>query len=852
MIVLAGDTNRYDLTSALDEFLDIEEADSPPTRNNERLDTAHTNVNEHIISCTSEAPLENDAGTQSDHLLLLFEVSIPHIHSFEWVKYRTRDMKEKNKEAFNKEFIAVDWEGLLSNITCPSEMTEALHRTVTEISDRCLPWRDRKIRSTDDPWITDEIRRAIRQRQRRFAKYRRSHKWQEVKDHTNKLIKESKQNFYANAVEELKAKGGSNVPYRILKDLAVPDRPKAWSINQLAPNLTDVELAEKLAEYFGRITDQFSPLDRTRIPQSFSSPFQILSPCEVATRIRQERRVKSAVEGDIPPSQSGILSDFLAIPATRIFNYSLASGTWPSPWLLETQSAIPKNDAASTFNDLRNLSCTNALSKTLESYVLEKLRKEIKIKTNQFGGVKGSGTCHFLIDCWDNILRALDDPDTAASLLSIDFSKAFNRMDHNVCIHALWRAGASRESLSMVASFLDGRRMKFKVGSAFSREKEVRGGSPQGTKLGNFLFVVTINEIESSTEQPPQRIPQEPTSEESSGDEGELGLLRLAGRVGAVRRFDSGVHCTSTPQKLATADGVLRYLDESGRENSSIQEFEQSMLPEPTGWSDIPPWTIKYVDDVNTGESHFARNCCSVFSQAKERKILRATSCQETYRTIEKNASEIGMLVNPTKTQLLCVSAALHSVTSSYIETGEGNRINSQDSLVLLGFRFGDRPSAAPHVDFISEKFNARVWALRHLKAAGVPTNDIVTVYASTIRSVIEYASVVYHSMLTSSQSDTIEAMQRRCLKIIFGHRKSYATALEETGLDTLKKRRENAVLKFALKAAGNEDFSHWFKHPRRTEHNLRNNPRYAENYARTERLYKSPLFFMRRLLNSQ
>ena len=44
-------------------------------------------------------------------------------------------------------------------------------------------------------------------------------------------------------------------------------------------------------------------------------------------------------------------------------------------------------------------------------------------------------------------------------------------------------------------------------------------------------------------------------------DEDILGLLRLAGRICAVRRFNSGVACSSTPRKQGTSDGVLRYMD---------------------------------------------------------------------------------------------------------------------------------------------------------------------------------------------------------------------------------------------------------------------------------------------------
>ena len=95
-------------------------------------------------------------------------------------------------------------------------------------------------------------------------------------------------------------------------------------------------------------------------------------------------------------------------------------------------------------------------------------------------------------------LRAIDQPDSAASLLSVNFSKAFNRMGHAECITALSICGASMESLQMVVAFFCGRRMRFKVNGTFSNERDMNGGSPQGTRLGNFLFITTIKTIEKS------------------------------------------------------------------------------------------------------------------------------------------------------------------------------------------------------------------------------------------------------------------------------------------------------------------------------------------------------------------
>ena len=794
-------------------------------------------------------PLEAVGGAPSDHPILGFTLTLPHKHSFEWVTYKARNMSTKNKEKFRERYTGIDWEVVLGSVTCPSEMTRIFHNTINTITDECFPEQTRKIRSTDDPWIDDNIRREIRRRKRCYGKRERSGRWQQLKETTDNLIREAKKNFYNDAVEKLKARGGNQVPYKILRELAVADRPRPWVVNSVKPAMTDDQLANSLADYFTKITDEFSPLGDESLPRTFSNPYKIIEPHEVASRIRSAKKSKSAVDGDILPSLANEYSDLTAIPATRIINYCFEQGTWPMEWRTETQSAIPKGESADSYDQLRNISCTNTLSKIMESFVLDKLQEETTLRPSQFGGMKGCGTSHFLIECWDFILRALDEPDSAASVLSVDFSKAFNRMSHQACVRALMDVGASTESIRMVVAFLTGRRMRFKVGSTYSSLREVRGGSPQGTKLGGFLFIATINKIEEAT----GGIPPEMNTSEHDGREGDenddedlYGLRGLVGRVSAIRRFDSGVAVASTPRKAATTDGVLRYLDRSGREESSVAERTAGALSGAAGEAE----SLKYIDDVNLLEQLRLSDAVSTFSHLKEKKEIPALQCGAGFKNIVQNARGIGMKVNPGKTQLVCISAALHSEVSSHVTVEEAERINSQESLTVLGFRFGSRPTMAEHMSLVTKKYNARSWVVRHLKMAGVPSEDIVQVYAATVRASIEYASTVYHTMLTSSQSEEIERMQRRCLKIIYGFRVSYREALERAGLQTLAERRSVAFCKFMRKAAGSDRFRHWFPVQERKNYDLRRPLKYVEYHANTERLYKSPLFTMRRLLN--
>jgi len=67
----------------------------------------------------------------------------------------------------------------------------------------------------------------------------------------------------------------------------------------------------------------------------------------------------------------------------------------------------------------------------------------------------------------------------------------------------------------------------------------------------------------------------------------------------------------------------------------------------------------------------------------------------------------------------------------------------------------------------------------------------MIQVYISNMRSVLEYACPVWHPGLTKTQSNEIERVQKRCLRIIYP-KLTYIEALLTSGLNPLQARPEN------------------------------------------------------------
>ena len=365
-----------------------------------------------------------------------------------------------------------------------------------------------------------------------------------------------------------------------------------------------------MADHFNGISMEFDGLDPAAAPRTYSSPVQVLHVNQVANRLRKIKKPKSMVKHDIFPALVGPAADFLAAPLCHIYNTISATSTWPLLWKQEFVTPIPKKTLPSSLNDLRNISCTALFSKVYESFVLGWLTEQVGMRANQMGGTKGAGTEHYLVELYQLILEALEDPRAASIITSIDYSKAFNRLDFLRCLEALAAKGTSTELISIVGSFLTSRTMAVKVGQATSKPRVVLGGVPQGSILGVFLFNATIDTFEAgSTDVIPYRV---------------IG----GGTIGPA----------PPPQHDGSIDSPVP------------EEYDR---PGFKAWEKFLLSVLKYVDD-NIIHEKISMDRLVIDENGEKR--VRAVRSQNLFRQITRIAQMLGMKVNTDKTMVLCVS----------------------------------------------------------------------------------------------------------------------------------------------------------------------------------------------------
>ena len=94
----------------------------------------------------------------------------------------------------------------------------------------------------------------------------------------------------------------------------------------------------------------------------------------------------------------------------------------------------------------------------------------------------------------DQMLQAMDDKKLTIVVL-LDFSKAFDSIDHNKLLSKPKSLGTSSFALDWFRSYLKDRRQYVRIGSEHSTLCGLSHGVPQGSILGHVLFKVPVTLI---------------------------------------------------------------------------------------------------------------------------------------------------------------------------------------------------------------------------------------------------------------------------------------------------------------------------------------------------------------------
>ena len=187
---------------------------------------------------------------------------------------------------------------------------------------------------------------------------------------------------------------------------------------------------------------------------------------------------------------------------------------------------------------MRKIASTSDFSKVFEKYIKNWVMEDIYNNLNkcQYGGKKGHGTEHVIVNFVDRILKLLDQNNTSSAIIAsfIDWRGAFDRQDPTITINKFIKLGLRSSLIPILIDYLQERKMKVKMNGEVSETKALIGGSPQGTILGQLLYIGGSDDSAG-----------EISDENKFKYIDDLEIIELVSLAGALKEYDFSQHIAS-------------------------------------------------------------------------------------------------------------------------------------------------------------------------------------------------------------------------------------------------------------------------------------------------------------------
>ena len=183
---------------------------------------------------------------------------------------------------------------------------------------------------------------------------------------------------------------------------------------------------------------------------------------------------------------------------TSIFNLSLQHACIPSIWKLATIICLPKpGKPIDQGTSYRPISLLCPASKVIERLLLPLLVEHLPIAEHQHGFRHGRSTTSALLPITQQVVFGFNQPKPPLRTiaLAIDFSKAFDTVDHNQLLTMIANTPLNHNIVRWCSSYLRGRMSACRFGMKTSSYQHVRCGVPQGSVISPILFNCFVSDF---------------------------------------------------------------------------------------------------------------------------------------------------------------------------------------------------------------------------------------------------------------------------------------------------------------------------------------------------------------------
>ena len=189
-------------------------------------------------------------------------------------------------------------------------------------------------------------------------------------------------------------------------------------------------------------------------------------------------------------------------PMVHIINLSISNGIVPENMKVAKVIPVFKKGDKNDVSNYRPISLLTSMSKILERIIYTRTYKFLHLNNVftdfQFGFREKHCTSHALLTFLEKATQSLDKFCHMIGIF-LDFSKAFDTINHEILINKLYHYGIRGKALDWFRSYLSNRQQLVSFNGYNSQMRKIECGVPQGSLLGPLLFIIYMNDFHRSS-----------------------------------------------------------------------------------------------------------------------------------------------------------------------------------------------------------------------------------------------------------------------------------------------------------------------------------------------------------------